>query len=115
MTNIVRKSVGSGCPNDASDVRIVQRLLNHNTQVLLTVDGIVGPKTIAAITQFQKEFTGIVDGRVDPHGPAILKLANLLFDSIEEGLSIGPRKFPRGNSADGLTPMRWYWELLGKP
>ena len=90
MTAIIRASVGRGGYNNKSDVRIIQRLLNEATptgQGPLAVDGIVGPKTIAAIQSFQKVAGGVVDGRVDPHGPTIKRLARRHIENVAAGLS----------------------------
>jgi peptidoglycan hydrolase-like protein with peptidoglycan-binding domain len=78
--SLLTGSVGQGGNNRAQDVRIVQRLLNDSLakerRILLKVDGIVGPKTIAAITAFQKGNTSVADGRIDPLGPTITQLFN---------------------------------------
>lgn len=67
--------------NIPGDVRYVQFLLNdwRRDKGLSTLaeDGIVGPLTNAAIRDFQKAQTGIVDGRVDVNGPTIRKLEYL--------------------------------------
>ena len=60
-------SVGRGGQNSEVDVRAVQnRLVRHGIQI--TVDGRVGPQTIAAIERFQTAKIGSADGRVDPGG-----------------------------------------------
>lgn len=65
-------SVGEGGGNVAEDVGLVQILLNSmlglQGKTLLAVDGIAGPLTIGAIRDFQAQFTGGRDGRVDPGG-----------------------------------------------
>jgi peptidoglycan hydrolase-like protein with peptidoglycan-binding domain len=75
---ILKSSVGRSGANQPNDVRIVQTLLNDwrgkNKRGPIAIDGYVGPETIDAITDFQRTATGIVDGRVDPGGPAIRKL-----------------------------------------
>jgi hypothetical protein len=69
------QSVGDGGINAASDTRYVQLQLNdwrgRRGLSLLTVDGLSGPNTRGAIVAFQQSETSIVDGRVDPNGPAI--------------------------------------------
>jgi peptidoglycan hydrolase-like protein with peptidoglycan-binding domain len=74
----ITKSVGKNAWNVKKDVRYVQTLLNywreHNNRPAIKVDGVCGPKTIAAIEDFQKARTGLVDGRVDPGGPTIRAL-----------------------------------------
>ena len=77
----IKRSVGEGGENKRADVLFVQLLLadwqSRTGLPLITVDGLVGPKTVAAIKAFQQEQTGVVDGRVDPDGPAIQKLEAL--------------------------------------
>ena len=58
-------SVGRGGQNKAPDVQAVQAALNSKAGAGLTVDGKCGPKTIAAITAFQKKLGQAGDGRVD--------------------------------------------------
>ncbi len=74
----ISKSVGKGGGNEKKDVRYVQVLLNfsrqNNGKPKITVDGLVGPITIAAIEDFQRVKTGIVDGRIDPLGPSLKAL-----------------------------------------
>jgi peptidoglycan hydrolase-like protein with peptidoglycan-binding domain len=77
---IIRASVGRGGSNRFEDVRLVQELLNkhvHPPMQPLTVDGIVGPKTIAAIEAFQKRVLSMSppDGRVDPDGRTLIALS----------------------------------------
>jgi peptidoglycan hydrolase-like protein with peptidoglycan-binding domain len=61
--------------NRNDDVRVVQALLNdwraRKNLRPIAVDGSAGPETRGAITAFQQQATGLVDGRVDPHGPAM--------------------------------------------
>jgi len=64
-------SVGAGSENNREDVICIQSLLNlfrkeQRAQPALTVDGLVGPRTLAAIADFQKAMTGYVDRRIDP-------------------------------------------------
>lgn len=78
MARSISRSVGRmGGVNLPDDVKTVQELLNQvpvasgGPMPLLAVDGICGPKTIAAIQTFQVKNFGwkIADGRVDPDGP----------------------------------------------
>jgi peptidoglycan hydrolase-like protein with peptidoglycan-binding domain len=76
--NHIRSSVGEGGWNDRQDVGVVQYLLNvvrkRSGATPLAVDGIVGPKTLAAIREFQQSNSLVVDGRVDPGHATILLL-----------------------------------------
>lgn len=67
----IRASVGRGGRNQRTDVKAVQSLLNDHVKPpirLLAEDGLVGPKTIQAITNFQRDVVRLPrpDGRVDP-------------------------------------------------
>ena len=85
----IKSAVGQGGANDPDDARVVQHLLNdwlgRGKQTVLKVDGVVGPKTIAAITSYQKRKFGQADGRVDSHGVTI---AALLADHLTGMMSI---------------------------
>jgi peptidoglycan hydrolase-like protein with peptidoglycan-binding domain len=79
MAISIRGSVGRGGTNRFEDVCVVQELLNKQSIPPLSplaVDGIVGPKTIAAIESFQRRVLSIShpDGRVDPGGPTLAAL-----------------------------------------
>jgi len=65
----ISAAVGPGCPNNESDVKIVQELLKSKG-VSVSVDGIFGPNTKNAIINFQKGGLGFRngDGRVDVGG-----------------------------------------------
>ena len=82
MSNL-SASVGRGGVNRANDVRLVQTLLNQNAYRMspytpLAVDGMIGPKTIGAIEQFQRNVLRYnnVDGRVDPGYKTIQELSS---------------------------------------
>lgn len=70
----ITASVGRGGINARADVREVQRALNiwlgREGRPALPVDGDAGPRTIAAIEEFQARVLGIArpDGRIDPGG-----------------------------------------------
>jgi peptidoglycan hydrolase-like protein with peptidoglycan-binding domain len=73
-------SVGRGGNNRPDDVRLIQDLLNNSAYPpvpALAVDGLMGPRTIAAIENFQKSAVKMAnpDGRVDPGGKTFNALA----------------------------------------
>ncbi len=77
----IRSSVGNSGVNRREDVKIIQTLLNHYRESLprqraLSVDGLIGPATIDAISDFQKTVVGMrrPDGRVDPGGTTLARL-----------------------------------------
>jgi peptidoglycan hydrolase-like protein with peptidoglycan-binding domain len=55
---------------------------------LLTVDGIAGLLTEAAIRTFQQEARGAADGRVDPGGPTIRALLTGYFGAIRAAMPL---------------------------
>ena len=86
MAESITASVGrSGGVNRPADVKLVQRLLNKmlesegGPKIPLAVDGLFGPKTLAAIEKFQKQQFGFkgMDGRVDPLGQTLKRLNEL--------------------------------------
>ncbi len=122
MASIIFASVGQGGANAPADVRVVQRLLNDyigGKGRLLDVDGVCGPKTLAAITQFQKDVTGIVDGRIDPKGRAIKKLAELHLKNAADGINpqilglLSQYALPTNVHLHAL--LTEYWRLLRNP
>lgn len=76
----INGSVGSGGENRADDVRVVQDLLNRAAGAGLDVDGDCGPRTVGAISDYQKGFTSRPDGRVDPEGLTLRKLRAAVAD-----------------------------------
>jgi len=80
-------SVGKGGANRKADVQIVQAFLNSTPPqdggpaLLLGEDGIIGPKTQAAIDKFQAKVLTRTDGRIDADGPTIKALMALIRDS----------------------------------
>ena len=80
MPSVIQKSVGEGGVNQPQDVGVVQLLLNLTSErqgvpkKRVTVDGKVGPATIAAIREYQTKFCKEVDGRVDPGQETITRL-----------------------------------------
>ena len=100
-------SVGQGGRNVPADVVRVQRLLNGvpasqgGPQPLLKLDGIVGPLTVKAISQFQKKNLGFSDGRVDPGGRTFKELESRAdFDaSLADTLGAKPPAAPLPTAA----------------
>ena len=106
--NVIKASVGEGGKNDAADVTIVQKLLNSKYKLGVSEDGKIGPKTIAAIKQFQLKVVKLAnpDGRIDPGGkswqalsagaapgaenpapttPTVTPTSGMITDSVGEG------------------------------
>ena len=86
MAKKISASVGKGGKNKPADVIAVQEMLNGFAKKSgfkkLDVDGLIGPKTNAAIAAFQKNSVGMArpDSRVDPSGNSM------------KTLSMGPKK-----------------------
>jgi peptidoglycan hydrolase-like protein with peptidoglycan-binding domain len=87
--------VGKGCPNRAPDARLVQQLLDRfrpSPQSQIKVDGKVGPRTVAAIEQFQKTVVKMKkpDGIVSPGGLTLKTLSGgqLLVDRVAWGAKV---------------------------
>jgi hypothetical protein len=72
----ISQSVGKGGINIRQDVVTVQQLLKNAGLNPGAADGICGPKTIAAILQYQRQFLPSPDGRIDPNGTTWKRLAN---------------------------------------
>jgi peptidoglycan hydrolase-like protein with peptidoglycan-binding domain len=74
-------SVSSARPQRSGDTKYVQFLLADWQMKIgdnpLKIDGLCGAKTNAAIRKFQKTYTKVEDGRVDPAGPTIRELERL--------------------------------------
>lgn len=113
----IAKSVGLGARNDVADVRIVQVLLNLNTEAWsgserrqLGVDGQIGPNTIAAIQAFETRAMGLPasDGLVSPGDATLVRLL--------AGLPPGPTKDKLGLVMPRAMPSRIdrYYEPLVK-
>ena len=78
----IHGSVGRGGKNFPDDCKIVQTLLNKHLSTMpsvgeLTVDGVVGPRTIGAIVEFQKYYMQLAkpDGLVDVGGATLTRLS----------------------------------------
>ncbi len=70
-------SVGRGGVNVAADVATVQDLLADAGVDPGPVDGVAGPRTIAAIEEFQRRFLVQPDGRIDVDGRSWNELLGL--------------------------------------
>lgn len=77
----ITRSVGVGGANLQKDVLTIQRLLNGvapdegGPLPLLAEDSFIGPLTNGAIRKFQQtQGLAVVDGRIDPNGPTLLRL-----------------------------------------
>jgi len=87
-SEVLDGSVGRGGANIRHDVELVQLLLNgwmeDSRQSALAIDGVVGPKTIAAITSFQREYTpAFTSGRIDPGGPSLFQLGEMTLSQLQ--------------------------------
>jgi peptidoglycan hydrolase-like protein with peptidoglycan-binding domain len=75
--------------NNAADVKIVQGLLNAvpidmgGPNPKLAVDGLVGPKTMAAITTFQQQQLGFNDGLVEPGKNTVRRLNEVAAQQMQ--------------------------------
>ena len=72
-------SVGHSGLNRTDDVRLVQELLNRHMQPpqrRLVVDGVMSPRTIAAIQAFQRRVLNMhrPDGCIQPGDPTMVAL-----------------------------------------
>ncbi|MFO1425029.1 MAG: C2 family cysteine protease [Candidatus Competibacteraceae bacterium] len=81
----ISASVGQGGVNKKADVLVIQKALNRippnrgGPVPKLKEDGLVGPKTIAAILMFQKSNAGLVHaGRIDVNSDTLARINSLL-------------------------------------
>lgn len=113
----IAKSVGLAARNDVADVRIVQVLLNLNSEAWsgatlkqLSVDGQIGPNTIDAIRDFETKAMGMTesDGLVTP--------GDVTMSRLLAGLPPGPTKEKLGLVMPRAMPKRidLYYEPLVK-
>lgn len=73
----ISASVGQGGANKKEDVARVQALLDTRGFDPGPADGIVGPRTLQCILDFQRRFLKQPDGRVDPNGRSWRELNGL--------------------------------------
>jgi hypothetical protein len=64
----ISASVGRDGVNKSEDVARVQALLDARGFDPGAADGLIGPRTLGALADFQKRFLTVADGRVDPNG-----------------------------------------------
>lgn len=95
-------SVGEGGKNVKADVMLVQQLLIKNHGQSITADGDCGPKTIAAIKDFQAKKVGLAkpDGRIDPGG----KSWNALNSTAAAPTTPTDTTKPADTTKDGTKP-----------
>ena len=104
----IKAPVGTGGKNINSDVKIIQQMLNAlkpiegGPNVMLAEDGLIGPKTQAAITKYQKKALGWTDGRIDVAGPTIKALMGYIIDSPT--VPYGKLGAPASSSPSAGTP-----------
>ncbi|PZW48311.1 hypothetical protein C8P66_10558 [Humitalea rosea] len=104
--SVISASVGLGGRNKADDVRTIQHLLNGVAASAggplqrLAEDGLIGPRTINAISRFQKARLGWSDGRVDPGKQT---LQHLQASQPNVGGQTAPGGTP-GAAGTGRTP-----------
>jgi peptidoglycan hydrolase-like protein with peptidoglycan-binding domain len=97
----ITASVGQGGVNRSADVQAIQNALNSISAIgggaspPLKVDGMVGPKTIAAILKFQKTNLGLTqDGKVDPSGSTLQRINFILDGSTKDPKTLAMASLP---------------------
>ena len=93
----LRNSVGRGGANQPDDVLLVQQRLTARGLDPGPVDGACGPRTLAAILEFQQAMKFGHDGRIDRDGPT----EKLLFSSTER---VAPPKENKPQGQHGQAP-----------
>ena len=92
---MISKSVGRGGVNRPDDVKWVQERLNNcNARITVSVDGVFGPSTAAAIDYFQGRFLGLKpNGLVYPAESTALKLSQTAMGcwTPKDTLNLPPR------------------------
>jgi hypothetical protein len=89
----IQTKVGRDGVNQRFDGKLVQFMLNDSifhdrAGNLLKLDGIVGPKTISAIEQYQTRKSLKVDGRITPNGQTFSSLKTSLLGAIGRGFKL---------------------------
>src|SRR5215471_8792454 len=103
----ISAAVGQGGLNKNPDVLAIQQSLNQippnqgGPAPRLKEDAWIGPKTIGAISTFQRNNTGLpVDGRVDVNGPTLARL-NALLNNKPTPKPVGPKFTDKSLYASG--------------
>lgn len=111
-STVLTSAVGYGALNKKTDVRIVQQLLNNmqpgdgGPAVPLKEDGIVGPKTNAAIVAYQRKLmSGFADGVVSPGMKTVMSLKEKVTKSGTVGKVGDQSSFPEDRYGNGAVPL----------
>lgn len=99
----IRQTVGYNSINNYQDVLTVQTLLVQQGAKDLRVDGLYGPKTLKAITEFQGKFLRTPDGVVSP-GKKTLAYLNNIPQSLPKKSNTLPTQDNSNNSPIPLMP-----------
>lgn len=90
---LLTDSVGANCRNAPLDVKSLQKLINLNSSrmpltALLKCDGIIGQKTINAVSEFQKSilFSNEPEMKVRPGDKTLLSLCSVLAAGFNEAV-----------------------------
>lgn len=110
----ISASVGEEGDNAPLDVKLVQAAINqarHANFMLsapLSVDGLAGPRTAAAIATFQRAVVGMAtpDARVDPGGTTEQRLR----ESIPKQLTLDALRAVMGHSSNNIVDV--YFPIL---
>lgn len=111
---IISASVGRGGVNNPNDVIVVQILLNRiavadgGPDPQLGADGLIGPKTQAAIDRLQQHHQLGSDGRIDPGGKMLAKINQLVKEGVPTPAplpAIPPPPGPPSNKAANAIVM----------
>jgi peptidoglycan hydrolase-like protein with peptidoglycan-binding domain len=91
VPKMLNGSVGLNGMNARDDTKTVQLLLNdylgRKGLTLLKIDGIAGPLTLGAISQYQLSAGLPRDGRIDPKGPTLKHLVGSHFETVRSAMA----------------------------
>lgn len=110
MANSISASVGKQGVNRRSDVSTVQKLLKERGADPGPIDGICGPKTIAAIIGFQKGFLPRPDGLIEVGGITWRRLTTTRPGNIAPSAAMGywsgdSARWPQNKKLRSLNPI----------